>query len=118
MKRTLESMIITAVKPWKASPPELEEAVFVRDTQENIDFCLNHCPYADSDCCDCLSGGTHKRFEQTGRPNKIDLEQLAEMLTLKRTNQEMCSAFGVTKSTVIRAKKRLANLHKEAGDLG
>lgn len=102
MEKTLESMVITAVAPWN-SPYREEKSGSNTESQQNIDFCLNHCPYADSECCNCLSGGKPK----AGRPGKIDLDQLAEMLTLKRTSKEICQAFGVTKMAVSLAKKKL-----------
>ena len=106
MEKTLDSMVITAVAPWN-SPFREEKSGLHTDSQQNIDFCLNHCPYADSECCNCLSGGKPKKAE--GRPKKIELERLAEMLTLKRTNSEICQAFGVTRRAVELAKKKLSD---------
>ena len=39
------------------------------DTPDYIDFCLNHCPYATTECCNCLdTAGRGKR----GRPRKLE----------------------------------------------
>ena len=74
MERTIQSMVITAVVPWKSIYREDTAAEkHTTDTQEEIDFCLNHCPYANTECCNCLSGG------KPDTRKKIDLDRLKEM---------------------------------------
>ncbi len=102
MERTIQSMVITAIAPWKSIYREdVVQEQHTTDTQEEIDFCLHHCPYANTECCDCLSGG------KPDARQKIDLDRLKEMLTLKRPNAEICKELGVDRATVYRNKKKL-----------
>ena len=102
MERTIQSMVITAVAPWKSIYREdVVQEQHTTDTQEEIYFCLHHCPYANTECCDCLGGG------KPDARQKIDLDRLKEMLTLKRPNAEICKELGVDRATVYRNKKKL-----------
>ena len=77
-----------------------------QETQDEIDFCLHHCPYANTECCDCLSGGKPERARKGAR-EKIDVERLKEMLRLKVPTAEICEEFGIREETLYRKKKKL-----------
>lgn len=105
VERTIESMVVTAVAPWKSVYRDEPAKKYTQDSQETIDFCLNHCPYANTECCNCVSGKEEK--QNRGRPQSADLDELSRMLKLKYTNAEICSALGVTRMTIYRYKKKL-----------
>lgn len=39
------------------------------DKPEYIDFCLHHCPYASTECCNCLATAGKAK---PGRPRKTE----------------------------------------------
>lgn len=100
---------ISATRPW-ASPDAGEKIErWGTDTQAQIDFCLEHCPYADGDCVDCLSGGKGKDAKKPAhRPSKYNPDELKELLRLKKTDKEICDSLGVTARTIRNYKKKLA----------
>ena len=100
MEVNYESLVIRASVPW--------QSVYREEVVEDIDFCLNHCPYASDECCNCLAGG--KPEAKRGRPEKFDIERLAEMLRLKKTSAEICKELGMSRMTVSRYKKKLCGV--------
>lgn len=102
-----KAFVITAVQPWNSVYRDDQECErHTTDTQEEIDFCLNNCPYASSECCNCLSGGKPKQ-NRSGPKGKIDVEQLKEMLRLKTPTTTICKELGIRPETLYRKKKKL-----------
>jgi hypothetical protein len=107
MESMREDVFRLAVAPWKSIYRSDTPERVTKETQDEIDFCLYHCPYADTECCNCLDGGTK---EKQGRPNvggQLDLERLKEMLRLKIPQAKICRELGVTRQTVYNYKKKL-----------
>ena len=99
---TLKESAERAVLPWNSM--EAESTIsFDALPQQSIDICLM-CQHCASHCDICYEWNTRR----SGRPKKeIDYDKLREMMALKRCNKEMCAALGVSKNTLIRAKKLL-----------
>ena len=96
-------MIAAAWRPWN-SPYAEDESDHPTAEQQEIEFCLA-CPLRQSDCDACSGFG---RLAVIGRPPaEIDPDRLLEMLRLKKRNAEICAVFGVSESTILRAKKKL-----------
>lgn len=108
MEVNYESLVIRASVPWQSVYREEVVERHTTDSREDIDFCLNHCPYASDECCNCLAGG--KPEAKRGRPEKFDIERLAEMLRLKKTSAEICKELGMSRMTVSRYKKKLCGV--------
>ncbi len=100
------AFVITSVQPWNSIYRDDGLERHTNDTQEEIDFCLHHCPYASTECCNCLSGGKPKQ-NRSGPKEKVDIEQLKEMLRLKKTTAEICKELGIERRTIQRKKKQL-----------
>lgn len=103
MEVNYESLVIRATVPWQSVYREEKAERHTTDSQEDIDFCLNHCPYASEECCNCLAGG--KPDAKRGRPEKFDMERLAEMLRLKKTSDEICKELGMSRRSFMYKKK-------------
>ena len=91
----------SAVRPWSSIDAQTVDDWDI--PQQNIDVCLN-CELCADKCDNC------HRWNATanGRPRKeIDMDLLAEMLSLRKCNKEMCAALGVSKATLQRAKKEI-----------
>lgn len=101
----VHALIIHAVAPWESEDAKAVEArpIETHSTQEQIDYCVNHCPYAK--CIDCMGGG---KSEKKGRPRQYSQQILRELMTLKRTNAEMCAALGCSERTLRYYKRREA----------
>lgn len=100
---------ISAVKPWQSPDAGVKIERWGTDTQAQIDFCLEHCPYADGECADCLASGKGKGSKKPAhRPSKYDPDELRELLRLKKTDKEICDHLGVTARTIRNYKKKLA----------
>lgn len=99
----VQTLIIHAVAPWNSEDAKAVEArpIETHSTQEQIDYCVNHCPYAK--CIDCMGGG---KSEKKGRPRQYSPQILRELMTLKRTNAEMCAALGCSERTLRYYKRR------------
>lgn len=107
MESMREDVFRLAVAPWNSAYREDPVESHTCDTQDEIDFCLHHCPYASSECCNCLEGGTK---EKQGRPSGVsqnDLNRLKEMLRLKTPQSKICAELGITRRTVYNYKKKL-----------
>lgn len=107
MKFLREDALRVAVAPWNSVYRDDPVKPVSQNTQNEIDFCLHHCPYANTECCNCLEGGTK---EKQGRPREVsqnDLERLKEMLRLKIPQAKICRELGVTRQTVYNYKKKL-----------
>ena len=103
---TLYESAASAVAPWNSVDAENDISDFERLPQQKIDFCLI-CPLCASDCDRCDGNRRLKRLN-SGRPAKeIDSEMLREMLRLRRTNKEMCAAFGIGRTRLIEEKRKL-----------
>lgn len=102
-----EELIIHAVAPWESEDAKAaeERPIETHSTQEQIDYCVNHCPYAR--CVDCVGSGRAKR-ETAGRPSRYDPKVLRELMTLKRTNAEMCAVMGCSERSLRNYKRREA----------
>lgn len=106
MRSGRENVLILAAMPWNSvyRDDPIEKRTY--DTQEEINFCLQRCPYADTECCNCLGGGTH---EKKGRPSveeKIDVERLKEMLRLKVPQKKICEELRISRSSIYNYKKK------------
>lgn len=107
MESMREDVFRLAVAPWKSIYRSDTPERVTKETQDEIDFCLYHCPYANSECCNCLEGG---KREKPGRPStggQIDLDRLKEMLRLKTPQAKICAELGITRRTVYNYKKKL-----------
>lgn len=72
--------------------------------EQEIEICLM-CSLRADDCDRCDGKGN---LATRGRPRKpIDTELLREMLRLKRCNKDICTALGIGKDALIKAKKEL-----------
>ena len=101
-----ERTIIAACRPWR-SPDRVEEKIIPGEPQANIDYCLQSCPYADTECVNCLGSRVRLCGPGAGRPSKIDAEKLRKMLMQRRPQAEICAAFGVSLRTLQIHKKKL-----------
>lgn len=101
----VHTLIIRAVAPWESEDAKAMEArpIETHSTQEQIDYCVNHCPYAR--CVDCM--GSRRASKRTrGRPSQYDPKLLRELMTLKLTNAEICTALACSERTLRNYKKR------------
>lgn len=101
---TLYESAAGAVLPWNSI--DAESALFDALPQQEIEVCLmcEHC----ADACDRCDGKGN--LSVRGRPPiQIDVAALREMMRLKRCNREMCAALGVSRKTLIKAKKTILN---------
>lgn len=74
------------------------------EPQEQIERCLN-CPYEKCiNCLGCCEGG------KKGRPDKCDLDELRELLKLKKTTPEICAKLGISRSTFFEHKRKLVEV--------
>ena len=94
-------------RPWNSAESSgTDGPIHFRDSQEHIDFCLNHCPYPDTECQNCFgndySGGIPKKH--CGRPRKASYEKMAEIIDT-HTVKEIAVIFGVSERTVRTMKK-------------
>lgn len=100
---------ISSQKPWNSPGAGEKIERWGTDTQAQIDYCLEHCPYADSDCVDCLGERKGKESKKPAhRPSKYNPDELRELLRLKKTDKEICDHLGVTARTIRNYKKKLA----------
>ena len=100
-----DDVLRLAVAPWNSVYRDDPAVRVSQETQNEIDFCLYHCPYANSECCNCLDG---KSPTKKGRPNSdIDMDRLKEMLRLKTPSRKICKEFGISEKTVYNYKKKL-----------
>lgn len=102
-----EDVLRLAVAPWNSIYRDDQPVRVSQETQDEINFCLQRCPYADTECCNCLGGGTH---EKKGRPSveeKIDVERLKEMLRLKVPQKKICEELRISRSSIYNYKKKL-----------
>lgn len=107
MKTT--NFFISATKPWNSPDAVDKTERWGTDAQAQIDFCLEHCPFADGECVDCLGGGKGPEEKRPPhRPSKYNADELRELLRLKKTDKEICDRLGVTSRTVRNYKKKLA----------
>ena len=106
MESMREDVLRLAVAPWNSVYRDDKPVRVSQETQDEIDFCLHHCPYANTECCDCLSGGKPEKAKKGAR-EKIDVERLKEMLRLKVPTSEICEEFGIREETLYRKKKKL-----------
>ena len=98
-----------AVMPWNSL--DAAEPIVDALPQQKIEICLC-CPYCADSCDFCDGDGNPK---QTGRAKRaykrveeIDTELLRDMMRLRKCNKTMCQALGVSKGTLIKAKKMLS----------
>ena len=59
-----EDVLRLAVAPWNSIYRDDQPERVSQETQDEIDFCLHHCPYANTECCDCLSGGKPEKAKK------------------------------------------------------
>ena len=71
-----------------------------QDPQEQIDYCMNHCPFPE--CVDCLGNSS-------GRKRKFTDEQLRDALKLRKTTKETCAILGCSQSQYFYWKARMEN---------
>lgn len=58
------TVIVRAVLPWDSADGKDRIEICTHDRQSQIDYCLNHCPYAE--CVNCAGGG--RTTSRGGRP--------------------------------------------------
>lgn len=102
----MEELVIHAVRPWSSlNGAESLPGGARYDSQEKVNFCMEHCPYAE--CVNCLNGRNHGKM---GRPPLIpdeDLERLKWMLTLKAADGEICREMGISQDLLRRCKRKI-----------
>ncbi len=54
------TVIVRAVLPWDSADGKDRIEICTHDRQSQIDYCLNHCPYAS--CVNCVAGGSPPRW--------------------------------------------------------
>lgn len=92
-----------AVPPWRSLDAEAAESGFERLPQQEIDVCLM-CEHCAAHCDNCGEWNARRH----GRPRKeIDDALFMEMLRLRRCNEEMCAALGISRRTLQRKKKQI-----------
>ena len=96
-------------RPWNSAESTTPSMVIhFRDSQEHIDFCLNHCPFPDTECQNCFgndySGGVEHR--RCGRPLKVSYEDMAIVIDT-HTVKEIAALYGVSERTVRKMKKNI-----------
>lgn len=104
--------IIPAVRPWESEDAKTAmKTVETYDTQDKINFCLEHCPYRE--CVNCVAGG--KKSSGSGRPpldDEEDLELLKWRLRLKATDAEICEDLCMSREKLRRCKRRIGRERK------
>ncbi len=98
---TLAESARGAIRPWDSLDAETD--LFERLPQQSIEICLL-CEHSASHCEVCSDWNTDKRGR---RRKEIDRELLKDMMRLRRCNKFMCAALGVSRGTVIKAKKEM-----------
>lgn len=106
MESRRENVLILAALPWNSVYRDDPIKPHTYDTQEEINFCLQRCPYADTDCCNCLEGGTHRKNGRPSVEEKIDVELLKEMLRLKVPQKKICEELRISRQSVYNYKKK------------
>lgn len=106
----MEGMAISAVRPWFSIDAAMGTDILYHDTAEQISYCLDHCPYKE--CINCIGGGTcakggRPKGKTYARRKKGDYESLKEMLSLNKTDAEICVALSVSARTLRNYKKQL-----------
>ena len=100
----LYRMVSGAVRPWH-SLDAIADCGISKLPQQEIDVCLM-CPL-HADACDKCDGHGNLRRGRGNPPKEIDTEKLMEFMRLKRCNKECCAALGISKTTLLKAKKQL-----------
>ena len=73
------TVIVRAVLPWDSADGKDRIEICTHDRQSQIDYCLNHCPYAE--CVNCAGGG--RTTSRGGRPpllREAEMQKLRELL--------------------------------------
>lgn len=106
MAAKARELTIRAVRPWDSLDAESGAAkVETYDQQDKINFCMEHCPYAE--CVNCIDGGKNAAM---GRPKLVsddDLELLRWRLTLKAADGDICREMGIDASLLRRCKRKI-----------
>lgn len=98
---TLAESAAGATLPWNSI--DADSAMFDALPQQSIDICLM-CEHSSAYCDMCSEWNTKK----VGKPRKeIDRDLFLEMVRLKRCNNEICNALGISIRTVQRLKKAM-----------
>lgn len=101
----MQSTLTRAYLPWASPDAEVTMPPnLTNDSQFCIEQCLYHCPFADTECVDCLAGG---KSGTGGRPPKVDTSMLREMLKLRVANKEACRQLGISLATLTRYKQKI-----------
>ena len=99
---TLYESASGAVWPWNSI--DAGEPLLDALPQQEIEVCLM-CEYC-ADACDHCDGKGN--LTSRGRPPaSYDAAQLLEMMRLKRCNKDMCAALGISRKTLLKAKKAI-----------
>ena len=90
-----------AIRPWYSLDAESE--YYELPSKQSVDVCLS-CRHCASRCDSCSDWNTAR----IGRPRKsVDMDELSELLRLKRCNADICAALGISERTLQRLKKTI-----------
>ena len=111
--RTLYDQAMSATRPWFSldagrGPGRTRQEL----PQQEIEICLM-CPHSADSCGRC-DGKGHLKTDK--RCAVIDHDKLRDMMRLKRSNDDMCAALGISENTLIKYKKRLSGREYSESD--
>lgn len=102
------TVIVRAVLPWDSADGKDRIEICTHDRQSQIDYCLNHCPYAE--CVNCAGGG--RTTSRGGRPpllREAEMQKLRELLEARTDPADICREMHMDRvlKEIIRDKAEL-----------
>ena len=92
-------IIISACRPWDST--DSKTAIEPSEAQTVIDYCLHNCPYADSDCINCLGGrAEHWPPQGKGRPRKASTGEIRTLIMLETSPADICASLSISRQTL------------------
>lgn len=100
------TVIVRAVLPWDSADGKDRIEICTHDRQSQIDYCLNHCPYAE--CVNCAGGG--RTTSRGGRPpllREAEMQKLRELLEARTDPADICREMHMDADFLSRCKRKL-----------
>ena len=105
------TVIVRAVLPWDSADGKDRIEICTHDRQSQIDYCLNHCPYAE--CVNCAGGG--RTTSCGGRPpllREAEMQKLRELLEARTAPADICREMHMDADFLSRCKRKLRRERK------
>ena len=106
------TVIVRAVLPWDSADGKDRIEICTHDRQSQIDYCLNHCPYAE--CVNCAGGG--RTTSRGGRPpllREAEMQKLRELLEARTDPADICREMHMDEDFLSRCKRKLRRERKQ-----